>query len=244
MEPEKRTILVVDKSPSSIFYIASLLRELRYAVQSVSSGEDALEKIARSAPTVVITDIVLPKMSGLDLLKQIKNNASLRFIPVMINTADKNAANREACTRAGCAGFFTKPVDPDALFRAIQSASETTPRQNIRINTSFKARLETGPAAGGQTRIEEVTSLSEGGLYVKTPDPLPVNALVPLTLILGDREIEATALVLFSTKKAGGQYTVPGMGMKFTQISEADLALIREIIRESVMKELQAPGNL
>jgi CheY-like chemotaxis protein len=62
MEPEKRTILIVDSSASSIFYMASLLRELRYAVTSISSGEDALDIIARSAPTAVITDTVLPKI--------------------------------------------------------------------------------------------------------------------------------------------------------------------------------------
>src|ERR1700690_347850 len=130
MEREKRTILIVDSSPSSIFYISSLLRELRYAVEAVTSGEDALETIAGSAPTVVITDAVLPKMSGLNLLKQIKSNASLRFIPVIINTAETSTELREACTQAGCAGFFTKHADPEALYRAIQSASEATPREN------------------------------------------------------------------------------------------------------------------
>jgi CheY-like chemotaxis protein len=240
MEEKKRTILLVDSSPSSIFYIASLLMELRYGVEAASSAEDALEKIARSAPTVVITDAVLPKMSGLDLLKQIKNSASLRFIPVIINTADEGTAIKEACTQAGCAGYFTKPVDLEALYRTIQFASEATPRQNIRINTTLKARIGAGPVAGGQTRIEEVTSLSEGGLYVSSFAPAPVNAVVPLTLILGDRDIKATAVVLFSSEKAAGPHSVPGMGMKFTKISEADLTLIREFIRASVMKELQA----
>ena len=238
MEQKKRTILIVDRSPSSIFYIASLLRELRYTVEAVSSGEDALEKIARSAPTVVITDAILPEMSGLDLLKQIKKSASLRFIPVIINTADESTAVKEACTEAGCAAYFIKPVDLEALYRAIQFASEATPRQNIRINTSLKARIGAGPAEGSQVRIEEVTSLSEGGLYVRTDSPEPANALVPLVLILGDREIEATAVVLFSSKKAG-LHAFPGMGMKFTTVSEADLTSIREFIRASVMRELQ-----
>jgi len=240
MEQEKRIALIVDSSASSIFYTASLLRTLRYIVKSVSSGEDALDTIARSAPTVVITDAVLPKMSGLDLLKQIKSNTSIRFIPVMINTADKNTAIREACTQAGCAGYFIKPVDPQALFRAIQAATEATPRKNIRINTSLKARIGAGPAAGGNTANVEVTSLSEGGLYAGTASPAPVNALVPLTLILGDREIKVTAVVLYSSDKAGGLHAIPGMGMKFTNITEADLTMVREFIRASVMRELQA----
>lgn len=231
----KRTVLIVDKNNSSIFYLASLLRQLRYVVKSVPGGEDALETIAHSAPTVVIADTALPKMSGLDFLKQLKNNASLRFIPVLINTDDASTGSREACTQAGCAGYFIKPADPESLFRAIQSVSEATPRKNIRINTSLKARVH----EEGKVKTEEVTSLSEGGLYLKTGSPPPVETLVKLTLILNSHEIEATAVVLYRSEKAGGRFAVPGMGMKFTTIREADVNVIREFIRTSVMRELK-----
>ena len=66
---EQRTFLIVDSKATSIFYTASLLRKLRYIVRTAPSGEDALELIARSAPTCVITETALPKMSGLDLLE-------------------------------------------------------------------------------------------------------------------------------------------------------------------------------
>ena len=243
MEQERRTALIVDSSASSIFYTASLLRTLRYVVKSAPSGEEALEAIAHAAPTVVITDAVLPRMSGLDLLKQIKNNTSLRFIPIMINTADVNAANREACTQAGCAGYFTKPVDPEALYRAIQAATEATPRKNIRIAASLKARIGEESAAGGKIRTEEVTSLSIGGLYVKTAAPALVKTAIPLTLILGDREIKSTAIVMYSSEKAGGQHPVPGMGMKFSDIKDADVNAIREFIRASVMRDLKVRND-
>ncbi|HUJ19417.1 MAG TPA: response regulator [Nitrospirota bacterium] len=238
MEREKRSILVVDSSASSIFYVSMLLRELRYAVRSVRTGEDALSAIASSAPAVVITDAVLPTMSGVELLKQIKNNLSLRFIPVIITTADTSTASKEACTKAGCAAYFMKPVDPEALYRAIQSATEATPRQKIRINTALKARIGPGEA-GGKTRIEEVTSLSEGGLYLSTSAPAPVNDLVPLTLLLRNHEIEATGVVLYSSAQAGGLHAVPGMGMKFTKISAEDVNLIRDFIRAEVMRDLE-----
>lgn len=239
MESGKRSVLIVDRNSTSIFYLASLLRQLRYIVTSVASGEDALETIAHSAPTVVITDTALPKMRGLDLLKQLKGNASLRFIPVMINTDDASSVSREACMQAGCAGYFIKPADPETLFRAIQSVSEATPRKNIRIITSLKARIEAGPDAEEKMKTEEVTSLSEGGLYLKTAAPPPVETLVKLTLILNNREIKANAVVLYRSEKIGGPFAVPGMGMKFTSIKEADVNVIREFIRTSVMRELK-----
>jgi len=238
MEREKRSILIVDSSASSIFYTSMLLRELRYAVRSAPTGEEALSAIASSAPAAVITDTVLPRMSGVELLKQIKSNVSLRFIPVIILTADANSSNKETCAQAGCTAYIMKPVEPEALYRAIQSATEATPRRYIRINTALKVRIGAG-VAGGKARTEDVTSLSEGGCYVSMSAPAPVNALVPLTLLLRNHEIEATAVVLYSSAQAGGLHAVPGMGMKFTKINVEDLNLIRDFIRTEVMRDLK-----
>ena len=237
MHREKRSILVVDSSSSFIFYIAMLLKKLQYNVQTASTAEDALGMIARQAPAVVITDTVLPRMNGVDLLKQIKTNSSLSFIPVMIHTAEAKKEVQDACMRTGCAGYFLKPVDPDVLYKAVQAATEATPRQNIRINVALKARIS-GASADAVARTEEVTTLSKGGLYVMTTAPEPVNAMISLKLFMRNREIAATAVVLYSSVKIGGPHAVPGMGLKFVQIEPEDRDIIREYIREQVMSNL------
>jgi CheY-like chemotaxis protein len=234
MQREKRTILVVDSSASFIFYVAMMLRKLQYVVQTASTAEDALKMIAGTAPAVIIVDTVLPKTSGVDLLKQIKQNSSLSFIPVMIHTADRDPAVKDACARAGCACYFLKPVEPDALYRAIQAATEATPRKNIRISVALKARV----VSKAGDRMEEVTSLSEGGLYVKTSAPEPVQAVVSLKLLIRTREIKVTARVLYSSAKAGGPHAVPGMGVSFETIDPEDRTFIREFIREQVTNAL------
>ena len=139
---------------------------------------------------------------------------------------------------AGCTAYFMKPVEPEVIYRAIQSATEATPRRYIRINTVLKARIG-AEAAEGKTRTEDVISLSEGGLYVSMSAPAPVKALVSLTLLLRNHEIEATAVVLYSSARAGGLHAVPGMGMKFTKISADDLILIRDFIRVEVLRDLE-----
>ena len=230
MQREKRTILVVDSSASFIFYVAMMLRKLQYVVQTASTAEDALRMIAGSAPAVIIVDTVLPKTSGVELLKQIKQNSSISFIPVMIHTADRDPAIKDACARAGCACYFLKPVEPDALYRAIQAATEATPRKNIRISVALKARVG--------DRMEEVTSLSEAGLYVKTSAPEPVQAVVSLKLLIRTRELAVTARVLYSSAQAGGPHAVPGMGVSFETIDPEDRTIIREFIREQVTNAL------
>ena len=238
MEWEKRSILVVDSSASSIFYMSMLLRDLRYAVRSAPTAEDALSAIASSAPAVVITDVVLPKMSGVELLKQIKNNVSLRFIPVIIHAANANPANRDACTQGGCSAYFMKPVEPEALYRAIQSATEATPRQNIRIDLSLKVQVGDESSPDWMKREEEVTTLSEGGLYIKSDIPDPVYTLMPLTLFIGSRIIKVRAEVLYSSVKKGGQHKVPGMGLKFVSITKEDKEFIRSFITALITKDL------
>jgi CheY-like chemotaxis protein len=230
MHMEQRTFLLVDSRATSIFYTASLLRKLRYIVMTASSGEEALDLIARSAPSCVITETTLPKMSGLDLLQRIKGNAGLRFIPVIMNTTDGSASMQDACIKAGCAGYFVKPADPEALFQAIQAASEATPRKNIRINTLLRVRIG--------ARAEDVTSISVGGLYIRSTAPEPERSLLSLTLQLGPREIAATAVVLYSSDKAGGKHPFPGMGVKFTDIDAADVKAIGEFIRTELKKDL------
>ena len=239
MQQNTRSILIVDSSFSSIFYASTLLRKLRYTVRSVRNAEDALNAIADSTPALVIAEVALPKMSGIDFLKKIKNNAGLRFIPVIIHTSDENAVLRQDCMQAGCSAYFLKPVAPEAIYPAIQSAIEATPRENIRINAALKVQI--GPeAADPRFRIENVLNISEGGIYVKTSAPEPVKALVSVTLFMGRHTINAAALVVHSSSKADGVHPVPGMAMRFTKISAGDVNLIREFVRTEVMRGLVA----
>ena len=232
---EQRSILVVDASASFIFYTAMMLKKLQYTVQSATSAKEALSIIARSAPAVVITDSVLPGTSGLELLKQIKNNNSINFIPVIIHSSIADAWVKDESTQAGCDAFFCKPASPEALFRAIQAATEATPRRHIRIKTSLRARRGAEGGSPQPQGTEEVTELSEEGFYLRTTLPAPVGAIVPLTILMRNHEIRVHAKVLYEAPKAGG---VPGMGMKFTDLSASDRDHLREFIRQQVMSTI------
>jgi CheY-like chemotaxis protein/Tfp pilus assembly protein PilZ len=233
MKQEKRSIVVVDGSASFIFYTAMMLKNLDYVVQSATTAEDALSLIARLAPAVVITDTALPGTSGLELIKRIKNSDSLGFIPVLVHSSLADPDIKDDCMLAGCTAFFSKPAPPEVLFEAIQSATEATPRHHIRVRTSIRARVGARPSE----RTEEVTQLSEGGLYLKTLQPAPVGTVVPLTLLMRNRDIRVQAVVLYSSQKAGGN-EVPGMGMKFTDLNPADLTYLREFIRQDVLSTI------
>lgn len=238
MDRENRTLLVVDRSATHLFYMGTVLRRLEYTVRSAKSAEDALKSMAEALPALVITDTALPAMNGIDLLKRMKQDQQLKAVPVIVHSSNDGPGMKEQCMAAGCTAYFKKPADIETLYKAIQAALESAPRQTIRIGTSLRVEVGDGTAPGGDVRQEYATALSEGGLYIKSLIPEPVNMVIPLKLFINDRVIKATAVVLYSSTKIGGRHKEPGMGMKFVTISAEDRAFVRDYIKEQISKGL------
>ena len=218
--------------------MGTVLRRLEYTVRAATSAEDALKSMAEALPALVIMDTVLRAMNGIDLLKRMKQDQQLKTVPVIIHSSDDGPGVKERCMAAGCAAYFKKPADIEMLYKAIQAALEFAPRQTIRIETSLRVEVGDGTAPGGAVRQEYATALSEGGLYIKSLTPEPVNMVIPLKLFINDRVIRAAAVVLYSSTKIGGQHKEPGMGMKFVTISTEDRAFVRDYIKEQISKGL------
>jgi CheY-like chemotaxis protein len=240
MDREKRTLLVVDSSASHRFFLATILRRLEYIVHVAASEEDAVQLMADILPSLVITDFALPEINGIALLSRMKQDRRLKTVPVIIQSAADGPGMRERCMTAGCMAYFKKPVDIEELFKTIQAGLESSPRQTVRIETAFKAEVGDKKAPGGTVRQEYVAELSDGGLFISTLTPDPMKAVVPLTLFIEDRVIKATAIVLYVSKKTGGQHQGPGMGMKFIQIDEKDRVFIRDYIKKRISQGLSS----
>ena len=238
MGRDKRTILIVDGSSTMVFYLGMLLKRLEYAVVSARTGEDALKTLERALPSAVLTDVALPAMSGIELLKTIKSDERFKTVPVIVQCGDRDPALRANCLSMGCAAFLHKPVEPQDLYQTLQTALESAPRHTIRLNTSIKVLVGGDSAAGGAERTEYASAISEGGLYVRTQYPQPKNAVTPLRIFLGGRELDVRAEVLYSYAGNEGPYKEAGMGMKFVRISDNDRLLIREFIKEQLTKDI------
>ncbi len=238
MDRENRTLLIVDSSASHRFYLGTMLRRLEYAVHSAASAEDAVKVMADILPSLVITEFALPEMNGIGLLTTMKQDQRLKTVPVVIQSADDGPGIREQCMTAGCTAYFKKPVEIEELYTTIQAALESSPRHTVRIETAFKVEVGDKKAPGGSVRQETVIELSDGGLYIRTLTPDPMKTVVPLTLNIEDKVINATAIVLYISQKTGGKDQRPGMGMKFVQIDEKDRAFIREYIKKQISQGL------
>jgi len=235
---ETRAVLIVDGSPMMLYYLGILLKRLNYSVLTADTPEDAFEIMERTLPSLVITAISFPAMSGVDFIKRIKGREPVRPIPVIVLTAEEHSSTRSACIDAGCAAYLIKPVDPHALHKAIQAAVESVPRENIRISTSLKTVIGEGQAREAAARVEYATTISEKGMYVRMIAPLAKGEVIPVQIHINDRVIAARAMVLYSNTFERGTFKEPGMGLKFIDISEADQQYLRDFIYTQLVSDI------
>ncbi len=130
--PPTRTILVVDSDPATADDIARQLGPTGCAVQSASDGRTALEVLARDATDLVVLELGLPDMSGLELLKAIRARRSAAELPIIVQTdSDRRSAMFEAF-RLGASDYVTKPVDLDVV--AARIGAHMRVRETARVD--------------------------------------------------------------------------------------------------------------
>jgi two-component system, chemotaxis family, chemotaxis protein CheY len=108
-------ILVVEDSPSMRNLVREVLDRDGYEVTESRNGREALDVLDRVAPDLVITDVNMPELDGLALLRRIRGLPSFRFTPVLILTSESAVDMRESGRAAGATGWLVKPFDPDQL---------------------------------------------------------------------------------------------------------------------------------
>lgn len=114
-------LLVVEDNPDTLDLLATGLRSLGYAVSTAGSGEQALSLLPGTRPDLVLADLGLPGMSGLELLRQIRQIDGLQRIPAFAVTCHASPEDVRQVQEAGFTGHFVKPVDLAVLDRRIRS---------------------------------------------------------------------------------------------------------------------------
>jgi chemosensory pili system protein ChpA (sensor histidine kinase/response regulator) len=124
----ERVIVVADDSISVRKFVGRMLEKNGYRVKLAADGLEAAELVTQHGCHLVITDLEMPRMTGYELMVQLRQNPQTRRIPVMVVTSRAGAKHRDRAIKEGATSFLTKPVQEDQLIAAVEQliGSEAT----------------------------------------------------------------------------------------------------------------------
>ena len=132
-------ILIVDDEPINLDILQTRLAVHGYEILTATNGEEALAIASAQQPDLILLDIMMPKMDGIDVCRQLKADASLPFMPIVMVTAKADSKDVVAGLEAGADEYLTKPVDQAALVARVKSMlrikalHDTVQEQAIRL---------------------------------------------------------------------------------------------------------------
>ena len=113
-----KTILTVDDSISMRQAVCFALRSAGYEVLEAGDGTEAIAQLSHPIH-LVITDLNMPKMDGIELIKHIRAGSTHKHIPILMLTTESQQAKKEAAKAAGATGWIVKPFRPEQLLSAV-----------------------------------------------------------------------------------------------------------------------------
>jgi len=134
------SVLIVDDELMSRILLASIL-EPYFGYETAQSGEDALERCNQSQPDLILLDMNMPDMNGLDLCRALKADSVLSSIPVIFVTATMDIESENACWSVGASDYVVKPVTASTLVHRIKNQLQNKLRTELLQEMTFKDQL-------------------------------------------------------------------------------------------------------
>jgi two-component system chemotaxis response regulator CheY len=115
-----KTALVVDDSPTMRQMVAFTLTNAGFNVVEAEHGKDAVNKvIAGPKMDIVVTDLNMPEMDGISLIKELRKMAAFKFTPILMLTTESAIEKKQAGKEAGATGWIVKPFNPEVMLKII-----------------------------------------------------------------------------------------------------------------------------
>ena len=190
------TILVVDDEPNYLVVLSELLKEEGYEVFTAQSGEEGLKTARENDLDLIITDMRMPGMDGLQLLKSVKSFN--QHLPVIMVTAFGEVEKAVVAMKAGAYNYLAKPFSNDELLVNIRKAIEhySLLRENLRLRDEARIRYGFASIVGKNVLMQEIYNL------IEKVAPTPASVLITGESGTG-KELVARAIHINSPRENG-----------------------------------------
>jgi len=161
---EQPLILIVEDNPASLEIMQVRLEASDYRVITATDGEEGLAKAQSSLPDLILLDLMMPKMDGLEVCRRLKNNDRLPFMPIIMVTAKTDTKDVIAGLEAGGDEYLTKPVDHGSLVARVKSMLRIKELHDTVIAQSTQLENQLKTASKIQTLFWPELPTPEGGI--------------------------------------------------------------------------------
>lgn len=114
-----KTIMTVDDSSSVRQMVSFTLKDAGYSVVEAADGKDALQKL-QGQVDMIITDLNMPNMDGIELIKNVRATSGYKFIPIVMLTTESQNEKKQEGKKAGASGWIVKPFKPPQILSVVQ----------------------------------------------------------------------------------------------------------------------------
>lgn len=137
-------ILIVDDIPQNIELLEAYLVPYGYEIVTAANGAEALEKLASHPIDLILLDVMMPVMDGFEVARRVRQNDTMRLLPIILVTALRETEDRVKGIEAGCDDFISKPVDKSELVARVRSLLKVKAYNDLLANYKKELEIEVG----------------------------------------------------------------------------------------------------
>jgi two-component system chemotaxis response regulator CheY len=120
-----KRVMAVDDSATVRKVLQATLISAGYEVVEAVDGADALKKLSDDSVDMLVTDLNMPNLDGIDLIQEVRQKPGNRFMPIIMLTSESQPEKKSAGKAAGASGWITKPFNPDQLLAVVRMVCPT-----------------------------------------------------------------------------------------------------------------------
>ncbi|MBC2601550.1 ATP-binding response regulator [Puniceicoccus vermicola] len=150
----KNKILIVDDEPVNVKVLQRKLEKAGYEVRMATNGFECLDRVEESRPDIILLDIMMPDMDGVETCRRLKQNPKTETIPVIFVTAKMDRHDKISGLETGAIDYITKPIDMEETLARV--------RTHLRLETMHEENIELQQRLGEARRTAAIGSMTQG----------------------------------------------------------------------------------